>query len=218
MHRAAIAAVALSLLPLGWCSHPAAASRAADPAKSPSLARPHRADPHRNAAPCRAADLRGQFRAGGLATGQDFGTILVRTVGRHNCRISGHVSFAAYLRSGAADRRTSTSHDLGWQPQFRGSGAAVTLRAHAGRFRGHQDPRGYLQAVLDGNERDDPRRANGLCRARDEVTPHSLVLTIGRYTVHVRNHDPAKVYTGHHGIYGCHGEIGLVAIMRPEHW
>src|SRR5215469_4978704 len=67
----------------------------------------------------------------------------------------------------------------------------TTLPAQMNPPREGADESGYLTAFLMGAERDDPGQPDGLCRSQDKLAPATLVLSIGRVALRIRNLDPA---------------------------
>lgn len=159
---------------------------------------------------CRANSLGARFQGGGYGGGNDFGSIEIWNPGNFPCRLAGAVSFTALFADGAADLNARSSQPL---PPL-----AVTLPAHMIRPREGADPSAYLVAALMGPERDDPEQLDGLCRPQDDLTPTTLVLSIGRVTLRIPNHDPA-VPPGHgssRAVHGCYGRVLLEAVAGPR--
>ena len=151
-----------------------------------------------------------RFHAGGYGGGNDFGSIEIWNPGTAPCRLAGPVAFTAYFADGSADRNARPNRPL--------TPRNVTLPARMIRPREGADPSRYLVALLLGAERDDPARPDGLCRAQDELTPVTLVLSIGRVTLRVHNLDAAApVAPGvSRAVYGCHGRVLLEDLTGPQ--
>jgi hypothetical protein len=84
-----------------------------------------------------------------------------------------------------------------------------------------RNPRGYLDAVLMGEERDDFSQPNALCRTSDERAPAILRVRIGPLNLRVPNDGPPSDYPQPNSprqgaVYGCHGNIQLNALIAPE--
>jgi hypothetical protein len=158
---------------------------------------------------CRRHQLRVQFEEGGNATGQNFGTVLIRNIGATRCVMTGRVAFAAYYASRLRDNNTSV--DRPRRPR------SYILPPRVPRRMKQRPSRGYLAAVLMGADRDDPRRANGICAYRDERAPETLVVRIGSETLHVSNNGPRSSYPQPNSprqgaVYGCHGVITFESV------
>jgi hypothetical protein len=165
---------------------PAASPSADTPAATPSVqaGRP---------AACRTRDLGARYRAGGYATGNDFGYIEIWNPGPAPCRLAGTVTVAAFFANGTIDRNARIGRP--------GQTLAQTLPARMARPGGHADLSRYVVATLMASE--------NVCRAQDELTPATLELSIGSVTFRVRNHDPAAPAGFPRGVYGCQGMVAL---------
>lgn len=157
-------------------------------------------------APCRTADLRTTFRGGGLGTGNDFGTLVVWNAGDRPCRLRGRAGFTASWATGGRDEAAGTDRPVLVS-------ADLPARSPAPRAGADLSGGPYLQAFLQGPERDDPRRPDGLCRAQDELTPASLRLTVGGVVLVQPNRDPDPGQVP--AVYGCHGVVLLVQVQGP---
>jgi hypothetical protein len=160
-------------------------------------------------AACRTHDLGTRFQAGGYGTGDDFGSIEIWNPGTAQCRLAGAVNFTAFFADGTIDLNARPNRPL---PPL-----ALTLPAHMIRPREGADLSGYLVATLMGPERDDPAQPDGSCRPRDELTPATLMLSIGRVTLRIRNQDPASpaIRGMNRAVYGCHGRVFLENLTGP---
>lgn len=159
-------------------------------------------------AACHDRDLGARFQAGGYGGGNDFGSIEIWNTGASPCLLAGAVIFSAVFGDGSADPNARPNQPLG--------PLAVTLPARMVRPREGADPSGYLWATLMGPERDDPTQPDGSCRRQDELTPSTLVLSIGRVTLSVRNLDPASNTRSNVAVYGCHGRVLLEDLTGPD--
>lgn len=177
------------------------------PAASPLADRqPDQASP---LATCRAQDLGTRFQAGGYGGGNDFGSIEIWNAGPAQCRLAGAVTFTAVFAGGTIDPKARPSRPL--------APLAVTLPGHMLRPGEGADTSGYLVATLMGPERDDPTQPDGSCRSQDELTPATLILSIGPVILRIRNQDPAAL-TGQglsRAVYGCHGQVLLEGLAGP---
>lgn len=161
-------------------------------------------------APCSAHGLGVRFQAGGSGTGNDFGSIEIWNPGSGPCRLAGAVAFTALFADGTTDPKAGLNRPL--------PAVAVTLPAGMIPPREGGDPARYLTALVMGPERDDPAQPDGLCRSLDELTPATLVLSIGRVTLRIRNQDPASPATRgiSRAVYGCHGQVLLEDLAGPQ--
>ena len=184
--------------------HRSTASPSADSPVATPVSRASRA------AACRTQDLGARFQAGGYGGGNDFGSIEIWNPGPAPCRLAGAVTFTAFFADGTIDPNARPNRPL--------PPVALTLPARMIRPREGADPAGYLVATLIGPERDDPAQPDGSCRAQDELTPATLVLSIGRVTLRIRNQDPTSP-TGQgrfRAVYGCHGRVLLEDLTSPH--
>jgi len=112
---------------------------------------------------CLPGQLRLSYRAGGLATGSDFGVILVRDVTRASCRLAGRLQITGVSATGRSDTNTVTV-------------AIPSPGVLAPKMEPVRDvapvPLGVLTWLLTAAYRDDPTSADGLC--------------IGHYVIPVR--------------------------------
>lgn len=154
---------------------------------------------------CTAASLRARFRGGGFGTGSDFASVWIWDVTSSRCRLRGRLRFAARDRDGQLDPNAAVA---AWHKR---RSVAVVLRADAHRPGLRTGPEGYLMLILDGYERDDPARPNGLCRPQDEVRPRVLLVAVGKDRWRLPNRDP-DAFQNRRGVYGCHGKITLSSI------
>jgi len=159
-------------------------------------------------AACRTQDLGARFQAGGYGGGNDFGSIEIWNPGTAPCRLAGTVTFTAFFADGTADLNARPNRPL--RP------LNVTLPARMIQPREGAVPSRYLVALLMGPERDDPAQPDGLCR--DELAPATLVLSIGRVTLRIRNLDPASPARRgiSRAVYGCHGRVLLEDLTGPQ--
>lgn len=161
---------------------------------------------------CRRQRLRAQFGEGGNGTGDDFGSVLIRNVSVVRCSIKGRLRFSAFSAAGVKDTNTSVARPR--RPR------TYVLPPRLPRYLHQRDPRGYLDAVLTGADRDDPGQPNGLCRHADEQAPVTLVVGIGKLTFRVANKEPRSWYSQPDSprpgaVYGCHGSIELTSLIAP---
>lgn len=161
-------------------------------------------------AACRTHDLGARFQAGGYGGGNDFGFIEIWNPGTAQCRLAGTVTFAAFFADGTTDLNARPNRPL--------APLNMTLPARMIQPREGADPSKYLVAALMGSERDDPARPDGLCHPQDELTPATLVLSIGRVTLRIRNLDPASPASLgiSRAVYGCHGQVLLEDLTGPQ--
>jgi hypothetical protein len=116
---------------------------------------------------------------------------------RRTCLLTGHVTFRAedlygtYIRHANAGRRVPV----------------VRVRLPS-RTRDHS----AFSMILAGSYRDDPHRANALCRGWDEIRPEYLDLTIGNLAFRVSNRDPHRYAAP---VVGCHGWISVFGSVNP---
>jgi hypothetical protein len=162
---------------------------------------------------CRRDQLRAQFGEGGNGTGSDFAGILIRNVSEAPCSVKGRLAFTAYSAVGIRDANTSIA-----QPR---SPRTYVLPAKVARYTRQRNPRGYLDALLMGQERDDPTQPNAVCRTKDERAPAVLVIRIGLLRFRVTNDGPRSDYPQPNSprpgaVYGCHGIIQFNALIPPE--
>jgi hypothetical protein len=148
---------------------------------------------------CVSNQLSGQFRAGGYATGNATGEILLRNVSSSACALHGNVGLSGQDAHGQRIAATEMN-----QPRVL---APVILPPHTPMASPGVEPTAgaYLVMLLIGAYRDDPTSANGVCSDANEVTPARLVLSVGAVVVPVANDDPEGV--GFTAMYGCHGVI-----------
>lgn len=161
-------------------------------------------------AACRAHDLGARFQAGGYGGGNDFGSIEIWNPGTAQCRLAGTVNFAAFFADGTTDLNARPNRPL--------APLNMTLPARMIQPREGVDPSGYLVAALMGPERDDPAQPAGVCRPQDELTPTTLVLSIGRVTLRIRNLDPASPASPgiSRAVHGCRGQVLLEDLTGPQ--
>jgi hypothetical protein len=164
---------------------------------------------------CRSEQLESAFRGGGYGTGNDIADVLVRNTARPPCRLHGHVHFTAAYASGRTDRPARAERNAGFSPQFSSRAISVTLGDAARRSPHDGLTLRYLDIVMMGAEREDPRPPNGECHARDERTPRWLDIRIGRTQVHVLNEGPLGP-ADLPSVYGCRGQITLAAVLKRD--
>jgi hypothetical protein len=186
----------LILALLAGCGGAASAVRAAPTLASPTT----EAAVNRAGVPaCHANQLAGQFRAGGYATGNITGELLIHNVSPAACTVHGQVSFSGIDAQG--ERIAATKMN---QPQI--LAPAVLPPNTPAAAPGVEPTAGaYLVLLLIGIYRDDPTAANALCSAANEVTPSQFVIGVGAVSVQVANLDPAGL--DFKALYGCHGFI-----------
>ena len=161
-------------------------------------------------AACGARNLGARFQAGGYGGGNDFGSIEIWNPRTAQCRLAGTVTFTAFFADGTTDRNARPNRPL--------TPLSLTLPARMIQPPEGADPSRYLVATLMGPERDDPAQPDGSCRPQDELTPATLVLSIGRVTLRIRDLDPASP-TGlgiSRAVYGCHGRVLLEDLTGPQ--
>jgi hypothetical protein len=148
---------------------------------------------------CVSNQLAGQFIAGGYATGNATGEILLRNVSLSACTIHGNVGLSGQDAHGQRIAATKMNQPRVLTP--------VILPPHTPMASPGVEPTAsaYLALLLIGAYRDDPTSANGVCSDANEVTPVWLVLSVGEVVVPVANDDPTGV--GFKAMYGCHGVI-----------
>lgn len=152
---------------------------------------------------CSVKSLHAAYRAGGFGTGTDFGSIYLWTTAHTNCRLAGRVQFTAETRTGHLDPNAMV---LPWHHH---RSVDAVLRADNHRPGPRTDPdQGYLVFGLLGFFRDDGSQPDGLCRQADEVRPARLRLAVGSLRWNLRNQE-LNAPQNRHGVYGCHGNIGL---------
>ena len=161
-------------------------------------------------AACRAHDLGVRFQAGGYGGGNDFGSIDIWNPGTAQCRLAGTVTFTAFFADGSTDLNARPNRPL--------TPLSMTLPARMIQPPEGADPSRYLVATLMGPQRDDPAQPDGLCRPRDELIPATLVLSIGRVALRIRNLDPASPASLgiSRAVYGCHGRVLLEDLTGPQ--
>lgn len=161
-------------------------------------------------AACRAHDLGARFQAGGYGGGNDFGSIEIWNPRTAQCRLAGTVTFTAFFADGTTDPNARPNRPL--------TPLSLTLPARMIQPPEGADPSRYLVAILMGPERDDPAQPDGSCRSQDELTPATLVLSIGRVTLRIRNQDPASPASLgiSQAVYGCHGRVLLEDLTGPQ--
>ncbi len=187
----------------------AAGHRSTAPPSAPSPAATPTSQASMPAA-CRTHDLGVRFQAGGYGGGNDFGSIEIWNPGTAQCRLAGTVTFTAFFADGTTDLNARPNRPL--------TPLNMTLPARMIQPGEGADPSRYLVALLMGPERDDPAQPDGLCRAQDELTPATLVLSIGRVTLRIRNLDaasPARLGISR-AVYGCHGRVLLEDLTGPQ--
>jgi hypothetical protein len=145
------------------------------------------------------AHLGARFAGGGLATGNDFGSIVIWNSGATPCQLGGTVTFGAYFSDG---RRDPNAH-----PNRRTPPLTVVLPATMRPYHDGADRARYLTADLMGPARDDPAQPDAVCRQQDKLAPALLVLRIGALTFRVANSDPKSPQVKQ--MYGCHGRVLL---------
>jgi hypothetical protein len=160
--------------------------------------------------PCTADSLGTHFRGGGRATGFIAATIEVWNSGSTPCRLDGTVAFTALAADGTPDP-DAKARTL---PRL-----AVTMPPGITTPPDATGSPGYLFAYLAGFFRDDEQQPDDLCRAQDEVTPETLVLSIGDLTLRVPNRataapDPTSPPILQ-AVYGCHGNVALEQVRGP---
>ncbi|WP_157488951.1 hypothetical protein [Pseudofrankia sp. DC12] len=157
-------------------------------------------------ASCTGDGLGKRFQGGAFGGGFVTGIIEVWNPGDTPCQVSGTVTFTAQTASGATEPNAKAN---------RTQKISLTLPAQMKPPAEGSDQHGYLVADLSGFYRDDSQQPDGLCKPQDEVTPATLVLSIGGLTVRVPNEDPAISSTDQgvsRTVYGCHGNIVLETV------
>jgi hypothetical protein len=94
------------------------------------------------------------------------------------------------------------------------------LPANVARETDQRNPRGYLDALLMGEDRDDFSQPNALCRTSEERAPAILRVRIGSLSFRVANDGPRSDYPQPNSprqgaVYGCHGNIQFNAVISP---
>jgi len=153
-----------------------------------------------DAPPCTSAQLAGRYRAGGRATGNNFGSIRVRDVGPAPCRLVGPLRITGLSRRGERVTNTVTvpvARPAVLVPRTRDTPTigAVTLGDFA------------AEIGLSANARDD-FEGGGECDGHQR-SPYDWRIGLGlRGTLTVRNHDPAAdTGRGTPGLLTCRGSI-----------
>ena len=116
------------------------------------------------------------------------------------------IDFTAYFADGARDQEARTIQPAVLHP------VALSARMTAPPDGSNID--NYLYVTLAGAERDDPSQPDGECRPAEELTPTSLVLTIGSVTLRTSNDDEGSLMR-HPSIYGCHGTVLVESAPHP---
>jgi hypothetical protein len=148
---------------------------------------------------CQPNQLAGQFRAGGLATGNVIAELLVRNMSPSACTLQGRVDFYGTDAQGQRIAPTKMNQPQTLAPTVLPPDTPVApplVEPTAGA---------YLVLPIIGFYRDDPTAANGLCSTANEVTPSQFVIVVGAVSLHVANYDPAG--RDFKAMYGCHGLI-----------
>jgi hypothetical protein len=150
------------------------------------------------------------FRGGGLGTGNDFGSIVIRNIGAAPCRLDGSANVVAL---------NGRQHPL----QLFRSPASVevppglVLSVNAPAWLGsHLPAEGVVMGVVDimGGERDNPRSGQ-ICAASDEVTPAYWQVTMLGHSWTVANKDPGAGPTDQPQVpssYACLGNFSVFGV------
>jgi hypothetical protein len=193
--------IAVVLAAVSGCASGSPSGTAITGAGSPQS--PERAGP---LAACRSQTLGMRLQAGGYGGGNDFGSIEIWNAGPAECRLAGAVAFTAVFAGGAIDPNARPSRQL--------APVAVMLPGHMLRPGEGADTSLYLVATVMGPEGYDPAQPDGSCRSQDELTPATLVLSIGPVILRIRNQDPAAL--DNRAVYGCHGQVLLEDLAGPQ--
>lgn len=168
--------------------------------------------PQRLARACTLNQVALAYRGGGLATGNDFGSIVVRDVSPTACTLMGKIAVTPLDRRGhPITIRSGEPLDV----TVPAPGIGLTPNATA-PIAGQNLPAGMVEpsVVLSGGERDDPEPPNGICAPTNEVQPASWRVSLLGGTLTVENRDvSAPTEEGFAaGLYGCRGSFGTPTV------
>ena len=152
---------------------------------------------------CRISNLRLTYRGGGWGGGSDFGVIVITNRGPYACRLDGGTLTIRPLD--AAGQVIAT--EARWTNTVRVRG--LTLSGHGQPpASSATPPEGdrWASVLIAGDERDHSSSPDGLCPAKDEVTPASWRVT-GVVNVTVPNTDTTRLPSHSPGtpahLYAC---------------
>ena len=137
---------------------------------------------------CNVHDLTVDFRGGGLGTGNDFATLVVRDISPNPCRLVGKAVIVPIDIKGKPIHTYFPINALAVP-------AGLTLSALSPSVPTGQtatDGRVRAALFLGGAERDDPRPPHGSCPAAVEITPASWRVQVVGGVLIVANHDPGR--------------------------
>jgi hypothetical protein len=158
---------------------------------------------------CSSNNLLVTFVMGGYATGSDFGSVRVRNRSATPCALRGRLSFVGLSAYGVPVSSGDSCN-----------GANVTCTSNVS-LAARTPLAGAFGILLEGFERDDPKRPDGMCRTGDEIAPAVLRFATATVAFEVRNYDgsvqwwPFDVSHDLKGVYGCHGAVQLVGAGIP---
>ena len=204
----AVAAVVVSLIGFGIAniqgsspprSHARTVASTAPPSITPAAS-----------SPCVPNQLALVFRGGGLSTGNDFGSIIVRNVGGSACSLSGAVTVNALDAEkvpivGATGMGSFTLN------------TGINMTPDTALWpKGQPLPSGAFEITVGGDERDNP--TTGLsCTPGQEVYPTYWQVQIAESTLDVVNNDP-DAFPGGPGsvprVDGCLGNFLNLAALN----
>jgi hypothetical protein len=145
--------------------------------------------------PCLSNQLLGRYQTTGFATGNIFGRVDIIDTSPQACSVTGSLTLTGIARDGRPDthaRSTTLGSALVLSP-------LATLRTVA------HDPAATLAVSvgLSGDNRDDPKAANGLCYSHETVPKMwSITLSTGAHLL-IPNGGPGEKQFG-----SCHGNLG----------
>jgi len=185
-----VAFVTLSVSLLSACSQlarPAATSQPSPVVTVPTPTTPaSRASQNAVSRTCHVRDLAVDFRGGGLATGNDIASLVIRDISLTPCQLVGKVVVAPFDSVGRPIHTYAPIEGLtapkGLVLSPRSPAVPTGQTATDGRVR--------AALALAGGERDDPRPPHGSCPAAAEITPASWRVHLAHGSLTVTNHDP----------------------------
>lgn len=159
---------------------------------------------------CRPTDLALNYRSGGVGTGNDFGSIIVRNTGSTPCLLNGTATIVALDDQQRSIRLPRALGPTAVPP-------ALYLSAKTPPWTGHANlPSGEEVALVGllAAERDNPR-TGAPCAAADETVPGYWRVQIDDANVVVANYDPDAQADGvsFPSLEACLGGFGLVGIQ-----
>jgi len=154
---------------------------------------------------CRAGQLRLDYRDGGLATGNDFGQIMVRDVAAAPCRLAGQLQLSGVDAAGRPVTSTISAAI---------AGPGVLEPDMAPVPDGSATPSGMLAFLLSAEYRDDPTSPDGLCLGHYVIPARWRARLPSGPVILVPNADSGSPFREHNssgGLVTCRGRLGAMS-------